>query len=122
MMPFTDYAYYTAHGGQLPEAKYNAAVYDAYAEIVSQTNGAATTAPDSMLESVKLCECKLADLIGAYQAGDSLLPKGIGNVNNDGYSVSRAAGADTARQEAKERRDICARYLQAPVNLMGRWL
>ena len=49
MMPtFTDYAYYTAHGGKLPEADYNASVHDAYAEILSQTNGAALTAPEEI--------------------------------------------------------------------------
>ena len=44
MVTFADYAYYTANGGKLPEAAYNASVNDAYAEILSQTNGAALTA------------------------------------------------------------------------------
>ena len=45
MATFADYAFYTAHGGKLPEAVYNASVNDAYTEILSQTNGAPAPRP-----------------------------------------------------------------------------
>jgi hypothetical protein len=122
---FSDYTFYTAHGGKLAEADYNASVDDAYAEIISQTLGIATNAPDSMTDAVALCECKLVDVIAAYKAGAALLPKGIGSISNDGYSVSASSGGsgiNTQQSETQERRAICVRYLQTPVNLMCRWL
>lgn len=120
---FSDYEFYTAHGGNLPIAVYNAVVDDAHAEIISQTNGWATTAPEVMQDAVKLCECALVDTIAAYKDGAALLPKGVGSISNDGYSVTTGSGAANPLQtEAKERHAICARYLQCPVNLMSRWL
>ncbi len=119
---FSDYAFYIAHGGKLSEAAYTAVVDEAHAEILSQTNGAANTAPASMLDNVKLCECRLVDTITAYQQGAALLPKGVGSISNDGYSVAMGTGANPMQAEAKERRAICARYLQWPENLMCRWL
>ncbi|MDL2318074.1 hypothetical protein LJC74_03135 [Eubacteriales bacterium OttesenSCG-928-A19] len=120
---FSDYAFYKAHGGALSEAVYNSVVDDAHAEILSQTNGRATTAPDAMQDAVKLCECKLVDTIAAYKEGAALLPKGIGSISNDGYSVAIGSGtANPLQAEAQERRVVCARYLQMPVNLMCRWL
>lgn len=124
MPAFTDYSYYQQHGGKLSEADYNASVNDAYAEILLQTNGAAQTAPVEMQEALKLCECKLVDVFAAYKEGAALLPKGVGSVSNDGYSVSVVTGgaSDAAKAEAAERRAICVRYLQHPVNLMCRWI
>lgn len=124
-MPFTfaDYAFYTQNGGKLSGADWAAVAGDAQAEILSQTNGRAATAPAVMQDAVKRCECALADVIAAYKAGAALLPKGVGSINNDGYSVSMGSGAANPQQaEARERRAICARYLQTPVNLMCRWL
>jgi hypothetical protein len=120
MAAFTDYAYYTMHGGQLDEATYLAVVDDAHAEILLQTNGRASAAPASMQDAVKVCECKLIDVIAAYKKSAALLPKGINSVNNDGYSIS--AGADLSQSEVREKQSVCARYLQQPVNLMCRWL
>lgn len=126
MMPtFTDYAYYTAHGGKLPEADYNASVHDAYAEILSQTNGAALTAPEEMQDAVKLCECALVDVVAGYKDTATVLPKGIGSISNDGYTVSvgtGTGGVSILKAEAQERVTVCARHLQWPVNLMCRWL
>lgn len=120
---FSDYAFYTAHGGKLSETAYNSVVDDAHAEIISQTNGRATNAPEVMQDAIKLCECKLVDTIAAYKEGSALLPKGVGSISNDGYSVAIGAGAANPLQaEAKERRAICVRYLQIPVNLMCGWL
>lgn len=120
---FSDYQFYTEHGGRLTEAAYKAVVDDAHAEIISQTNGAANTAPDSMQDALKLCECKLADTIAAYREGAALLPKGVGSISNDGYSVSMGSGSVSPyKAEMQERAAICARYLQVPVNLMCRWL
>lgn len=120
---FSDYAFYKEHGGQLSETVYNSVVDDAHAEILSQTNGAAQTAPEAMQDAVKLCECKLVDSLAAYNAAAALLPKGVGSISNDGYSVSMGSGNASPQQaEAADRRAICARYLQWPVNLMCRWL
>ena len=124
MSTFTDYAYYTANGGRLPEADYNASVNDAYAEILSQTNGAALTAPQEMQDAVKQCECALVDVVAGYKATAAALPKGIGSISNDGFTVSvgTGGGASIIKAEAQERATVCARYLQWPVNLMCRWL
>lgn len=124
MVTFADYAYYTANGGKLPEAAYNASVNDAYAEILSQTNGAALTAPEEMQDAVKRCECALVDVVAGYKDTAAALPKGIGSISNDGYTVSvgTGGGASIQKAEAQERATVCARYLQWPVNLMCRWL
>lgn len=120
---FADYAFYVGQGGRLSEEVYMAHVEDAAAEIISQTSGRAVHAPAIMERAVKLCECALVDLIASYRAADSLLPRGVSSINNDGFSVSMstAGGASRgAREEAKERRAVCQRYLQIPVNLMYR--
>ena len=123
MATFADYAYYTAHGGKLPEAVYDASVNDAYAEILSQTGGAALTAPEEMQDAVKLCECALVDVVAGYKEPAAVLPKGIGSISNDGYPVSVGAGsASVTKAEAQERAAVCVRHLQWPVNLMCRWL
>ena len=124
MATFADYAVYTAHGGKLPEAVYNASVNDAYTEILSQTNGAALTAPEEMQDAVKLCECALVDVVAGYKDTAAALPKGIGSISNDGYTVSVGTGGGVSilKAEAQERAAVCARHLQWPVNLMCRWL
>lgn len=121
MSTFSDYDYYVQHGGKLSEADYDASVDDAHAEILSQTNGAANTAPESMQDNVKLCECALVDMIAAYKQAAEMLPRGVGSISNDGYSVSLGS-TSPQKAEAQERGAICARYLQWPVNLMCRWL
>lgn len=121
MSTFSDYAFYKEHGGKLSETAYNASVYDAHAEILSQTNGVAQTAPANMQEAVKLCECALVDIVAGYKDAAAALPKGIGSISNDGYTVS-AGGVSIIKAEAQERTAVCARYLQWPVNLMCRWL
>lgn len=118
MQTFVDYAFYRdEYHGQLTEDEFATQAARAYAEILSQTNGQALQAPDSMQDNLALCECELVDALHAF----AQVPKGVSSVNNDGYSVSfggDAAGCD----EAAGLRDICARYLQVPVNLMCRWL
>ena len=120
MSTFTDYAFYTASGGKLTETTYNASVNAAHAEILSQTNGAALTAPEEMRDAVKRCECALVDVVASYKDAAATLPKGIGSISNDGYSVS--VGVPIIKAEAQERAAICAQYLLWPVNLMCRWL
>lgn len=124
MSTFTDYAFYKDHGGKLTETMYSASVYDAYAEILSQTSGAALTAPENMQDAVKLCECALVDVVAGYKDTAAALPKGIGSISNDGYAVSVGAGGGAAiiKAEAQECATVCARYLRWPVNLMCRWL
>lgn len=123
MSTFTDYTFYKDHGGKLTESAYNASVYDAYTEILSRTNGAALTAPQNMQEAVKLCECALVDVVAGYKDTAAAIPKGIGSISNDGYTVSvGAGGVSLLKAEAQERATACARYLQWPVNLMCGWL
>lgn len=123
MPTFTNYAFYTEHGGRLSEADYNASVFDAYTEILSQTNEKALTAPDSMAFPIKLCESALVGVIHAYKALTDMLPRGATSASNDGLSVSTGSGnASPFKTEAQERRAVCTRYLQWPVNLMDRWL
>lgn len=124
MPTFTDYTDYIGYGGQLPHDAYYASVDEAYEEILSQTNGAALTAPKEMQEAVKLCECALVDVVAGYKDTAAAIPKGIGSISNDGYTVSVGTGdgASMLKAEAQERTAICARYLQWPVNLMCRWL
>lgn len=121
MPTFADYAYYTAHGGTLPEAAYNAAVQDAHAEILTRTHGAAQTAPAEMQDAVKLCECALVDIIAGYKDAVAALPRGLASVSNDGYTVTAGAG-DTDNVQAKECKTVCERYLAWPVNLLCGWL
>lgn len=111
MATFADYAFYTAHGGKLPEAVYNASVNDAYTEILSQTNGAALTAPEEMQDAVKLCECALVGVVAGYKDTAAALPKGIGSISNDGYTVSVGTGGGVSilKAEAQERAAVCAR-------------
>lgn len=124
MSTFTDYNYYTSHGGKLTETAYDASVNEAHAEILSQTNGAALTAPEEMQDAVKRCECALVDVVAGYKDTAAALPKGIGSISNDGYTVSAGTGggASVLKAEAQERAAVCARYLQWPVNLMCRWM
>ena len=121
---FADYTFYKDHGGKLSEALYDASVYDARAEILSQTSGAALSAPENMRDAVKLCECALVDVVAGYKDTAAALPKGIGSISNDGYTVSAGSGGGVSilKAEAQERAAVCARYLQWPVNLMSRWL
>lgn len=126
MFTFANYAYYLAQGGNLPMAEYDAAVDGAYAEILSQTSGAALNAPPVMLEPIKRCECALVDVIAGYQRTAEILPRGVLSVNNDGFSVSTGSasvnGRSITQTEAEERATVCARHLQWPMNLMCRWL
>ena len=124
MSTFSDFTFYRdVFHGRLTEDEYNASVWEAHAEILSQTNSRATNAPEAMLEAVKLCECALVDIIAAYKKGSALLPRGVGSISNDGYSVSMGSGNTDPRQaEAQERRATCVRFLQTPENLMCRWL
>lgn len=122
MIKFADYTFYRENGGSLSEHDYNASAHEAYAEILSQTNGAALVVPDNMEQAVKCCECALVDVIASYKETAGVLPKGISSVSNDSYSVSKGVGeASVAKTEKQERRAICALYLQWPVNLMCRW-
>ena len=126
MSTFADFTFYKeVFNGRLDESEYESNVQEAYAEIISQTNGRATNAPDSMKQAVKLCECALVDSIASFSEGDALLPKGINTVNNDGLMVSRGgssgnASTHSSQIEKAERRTICVRYLQVPENLMYR--
>ena len=124
MSTFSDFAFYVAQGGRLSEDEYNASVRDAYTEILSQTNGTALNAPELMREPVKLCECALVDIIAGYKATADILPKGVASVTNDKLTVSAGSSsvnsASLVQAEAEERRTICARFLQWPVNLMYR--
>jgi len=120
MKPFTDFAFYRdVFHGRLSEAEYNSSVHDAHAEIVSQTNG--RTIPDSMMDAVKLCECALVDAFASHQESKNMLPDDITSVSNDDLKVTRS-GADPEKARKQERRAICARYLQTPINLMCRWV
>ena len=118
---FSDFDFYQEHGGRLSEAEYKAVVDDAHAEILSQTNGSALSAPTDMLRAIKLCECRLVDVIEAYRTAEEFIPKGVGSVTNDKLSIS--AGTESPQKaENRERKAVCVRYLQWPVNLMNRWI
>ena len=107
--------------GRLSEAEYNASVNEAHAEIISQTNGRANSAPAEMESAVKLCECELVDIIDAFKTTTSSIPRGVSSVSNDGYSVTVGA-TPLSKSERQERAKICSTYLQVPVNLMSRWI
>lgn len=120
-MAFTDYAFYSGtYHGKLNESKYDSAVNKAYAEIISQTNGLASTAPENMQTPLKMCECELVDAIYSF----AQVPTGISSINNDGYSVVYGGrnSNDGLSGEDDTYKTICTRYLQCPVNLMCRWL
>ncbi len=121
---FTDFAYYTSHGGILSESQYNTYAPMAYYEIISQTNHKAASAPDCMTEAVKMCEVALIDVLAGYGEASSSIPAGVSSVNNDGFSISRGSsfGGSAIELETAAANDVCARYLQTPINLMCRWL
>lgn len=119
---YSDFIFYQSIGGQLTEAEYRASVNDAKNEIDYRTFERAATAPASMTEKIKTCECKLVDAIHSYKKTYELLPNGIASINNDGFSVSAGARADsgtsTASAEQAEYHSICLKHLTMPVNLM----
>ena len=122
MFTFSDYRFYSEeYHGKLSEEDYKSSVHTAFAEILSQTNNRAKSAPETMKDAVKLCECELVDIITAYKKSDDLLPKGVDSVTNDKYSVSRG-GSNADGSRAKEKRAVCVRYLQTPENLMCWWI
>lgn len=110
---YSDYAYYTGtYGGALTEAEYNSYVPKAHDEIKYQTFDASETAPESMTDNVKSCECALVDAMHRFAQA----PTGVSRVDNDGYSISYEQGRSTeATYES-----ICKRYLAWPENLMFR--
>ncbi|MCL2670521.1 MAG: hypothetical protein FWF10_00600 [Clostridiales bacterium] len=118
---FANYPFYKANGGRLPEDRYKAFISKAYNAILSQTRGAAKTAPASMKNALKLCECDLVDLLAGYAESAAELPGNIKSVHNDGYIVTAESGS-SAESVGSDIHVICARYLTSPVNLMCRWL
>lgn len=115
MPDYADYNYYRdIWRGALSEDAYAACAARASREIDVQTGGRARKAPESMRENLSMCACELADAIEAFSA---LLP-GTSSLRNDGLAVTVNRGAS----EAKTRAEICRRWLQAPVNLMLRWI
>ena len=118
---FANYAFYTANGGRLPEARYKMFVDRAFNAIIQQTNGAAKTAPKSMKIPLKLCECDLVDIFAGYASTAKYLPGNIKSASNDGFSVSIGAGS-SADSLANDVFVTCAHYLTTPENLMLRWL
>lgn len=94
--------------------------------IDQRTLNRAQTAPDTMLERLRDCECEIVDAMHGFSEAKAILPVGIASINNDGYSVS-AGGSNTAggmsnRLQVEESilREICIRYLTQPENLMYR--
>jgi len=118
MLTFTDFAFYrNVYKGALCEADYNGAVFEAHAEIVFQTSGRAI--PESMQDAVEVCECSLVDVIAGHKKSSAMIPDGITSVSNDGLKVTKS-DANLTKVRSEERRDICVRFLQTPVNLMYR--
>ena len=123
----TDYAYYTGvYHGKQDEAAFTAAVDDAYAEIMSRTSGAAATAPAGMADAVKRSVCAVADILIDYRRATELLPRGVATISNDGLTVATGGAMVTVQSPVQARNEeiaeVCARYLQYPVNLMSRWI
>jgi len=125
MTTFADFAFYRDEfHGLLSETEYTASVESAHAEILLQTNGRASSAPESMQRAVKLCECALVDVIHGYKQTAADIPKGVTSVSNDSFSISSGIGGGLSlvQAETQERAAVCARFLLRPVNLMCRWL
>lgn len=115
-MEAIDYAYYRdVYRGALDEAAFEAGLARALREIDRQTAGRARTAGEGMRENLRMCACELVDAIAAF---GQVLP-GVSAVGNDGVSICFTGAADA---QEKSRREICARWLQEPENLMCRWI
>lgn len=120
MTPYSTWDFYRdCHRGSLGEDDYRRLAVDACREIDRRTFGRAGQAPKEMAVPLKLCECALIDAAYAYEACDGLLPKGIGSVGNDGYTMTRSS-ADIAREKANAFQEICEKWLRRPVNLLYR--
>jgi len=120
MLTFSSFEFYRdVFNGKLSEDDYNGFVIDANAEIKSQING--RSVPAEMMDAVKLCECALVDLASRHKKSSEMLPDDISSVSNDDFKVTRGGScSDLTKVRNGERRDVCVRFLQTPINLMYR--
>ena len=112
---------YKQYGGKLETSDFEGFVDDAAYTASMFTFTRSENPPDIMVERVKRCICELVDVKHAYSLAEQQLPRGIGSVTNDGYSVSRNARNSSVSAETSEQQDyaqVCIKYLTAPVNLM----
>lgn len=122
MQTFSTFEFYKdTFGGSLTESAYNKSAPNAYQEILTNTFGAAVTAPESMADNLARCECALVDAIDEFS--DRPVGSGaVSSVNNDGYSVAYGSrlGDKGTTSENDVYRGICSRWLRYPINLLDR--
>lgn len=125
MKTFSTWAFYVdQYHGTLTQELYNRYAPDAYGHILRGTHRRALYAPESMAEQLAQCECRIIDIVQSYEgAANSILPRGINSMSNDGYSVSRSArGGSTETGDSDQTSDIydaMQLFLYAPVNLLA---
>lgn len=112
---YSSYDQYLANGGTLTIQQYLPLASQAAYMIDAATMGRARDAPGCMAEPLADCECVLVDSLAARQAAGRSDADGIQSFTNDGYSETRA----TAAEYKAALRDLLARYLTQPVNLLA---
>lgn len=119
-MVFTnpDYAMYTGYGGKLKEAQFNALISDAVYTASQLTFTRSENPPTLMHERVQRCICELVDVKHSYATARQHLPRGIGSISNDGYSLTASTASSTQASEQADYTAVCRKYLLLPVNLM----
>lgn len=119
-MAYSNYTFYKeqAHG-KLTEAQYNYYVIDATAIIDEKSNGKAESAPESMTDKVKMCECRIVDTLSAFDAsGGAGGTGGITSIDNDGYRTTFGNLTEQRESEAAQVNKICGMWLREPINLL----
>lgn len=125
MKTFSKWSFYhDVYQGELTQDVYSRYAPDAYGHILRATHRKALYAIDSMGEQLAQCECRIIDIVQSYEgAANSILPRGINSMSNDGYSVSRSArGGSTETGDSDQTSDIydaMQLFLYSPINLLA---
>lgn len=115
------YQEYRDYGGRLSEDTFESLLNDAVYTVSSLTFARSESPPKAMRDRVRRCICEVVDVKHSYFQADTMLPRGIGSINNDGYSISRSARNSSSAAETTEQQDyetVCRKYLLVPENLM----
>lgn len=121
-MTYAEFEYYEKnYQGRMSKTEFEKYVLEASLDMETRTKGRISEASEQMKEKIKVCCCKLADLLREQDA----LPSGtsgISSESNDGVSVAYRRGTGSIE---RQRELIMRRYLLAPENLMytgvNRW-
>ena len=114
------YDYYLDHGGKLSDDEFAAVFREAFYTISKLTFTRSENPPELMRKRVQDCICEIVDVLHSYNKMNTIVPRGVSNVSNDGYSVSKGTSNTTTIEDCKLREceAVCRKYLLMPINLM----